>query len=339
MVNKFGTTDDFADSDALSADNLLDTFGSLPFRPITNRAGGNNITGVVAHSATTYSVIEDDGDIFQTTDSGTTWTSRNTDLDTDSFIRLCKADAAYAFAIENATTAESAVTTNSGATWTTTTSATYGTAVYDLSVPTTSLIVVGGDDGGGGNHIIYSTDDGTTWNDASTQPSAAIYALDMFDGSTGYAIDSSGNIWKTTNSGVDWTDTTDNITGSATTTTGILALSATTCLIYNGLIQTYNNSTNTVTSVANIPTTNTCAGIVKTTNGDYYIATGASSGNTGITLAKSTDSGATWAVADIPFKGAAVDNTVLKCQLTEFGSNNLLVSGNTTTMLKVYNSD
>ena len=52
----------------------------------------------------------------------------------------------------------------------------------------------------------------------------------MFDANTGYAIDSAGNIWKTINGAVDWSDTGDNYSGPAADMT-IFAFSATIAFI------------------------------------------------------------------------------------------------------------
>jgi hypothetical protein len=205
--------------------------------------------GVVRHSDTVWSIVDADGDIWLYNDG--TLTEKNTDMDTDPcFITLCKADSTHAFAMETGGSAETAFTDDSGSTWTSKT-ATGLSSTYDVSFPTTGLIVISGTDGSN-KPIQYSTDDGATWNDCTTNITASIVAVEMFDGSTGYGVDTSGNIWKTTDGGDNWTDTGDNFSISiGDSTVRLITLSATEVLKFasNNRVEHYDNSTNTVTIV------------------------------------------------------------------------------------------
>lgn len=180
--------------------NYMDTFYISPATDIIN--------GLVAHSDTTLSLAGSTGAIFQSVDSGVTWTSKNTMLDTKPFIKLCKANPVYAVALDSSATSGSVHTSDSGATWSGAGTTGFMTNTRDVSYPIVGLIVVAGNDNVAG--IQYSTDNAVTWTDATTGPTYCV-AVDMYSGTTGFAIDNSGNIYKSVDSGVNWTDTTHNI--------------------------------------------------------------------------------------------------------------------------------
>ena len=273
MTNRFGTADDWENGDVLGAPDLLDTFNSIRFiEKVTNTIV---CSGIAAHSATTWSTISI-GVIKQTSDSAVTWTTKNSDLDSVSYLESCRGDRTHAFAIEYTQAAETCFTDDSGATWTTATTHTWGAGgrTYDTSFVTTGLIVVAGDDGAGGKHIVYSTDDAVTWTDPTTAPSAACYTVGMFDANTGYAIDTAGNIWKTTDGCDTWVDTTDNL--SVNMSTKIICTSATefVCLVDANSYH-YNNGTNTVTTIFHATLMNNptrCSGIDVDSNGTVFMA-------------------------------------------------------------------
>ena len=257
-----------------------------------NEFVGANYSGIIAHSSTVYSIIHTGGDIYQR--SGTTMTQKNTDLDTYSYIRLCKADSTHGVAVEDSASPEVAFTDDSGATWTTKTSIGFSGGVNDVSFPTASLIVVGGADAGNDN-VKYSTDDGATWNDATTSPSAEVYCLDMYDGSTGYAVDSGGNIWKTSDGGDTWTDTADDTISTMSQANSILCLDASTCIIVStdGVVHHYNNSTNTVSRYSYYLLHDYNGGIIYT-DGIIYTLIHSSQTNNAPILLISQDNGVNW---------------------------------------------
>jgi photosystem II stability/assembly factor-like uncharacterized protein len=332
VTNKFGTASDWADGDVLSAADLGDTFHNIRFLDLVYVGSTNPTTGVIAHDSTHWSAIDSNGTIYVTTDGGSSWavTGGTAALDTDSFIRVCAANKAKAIAIEATGDFETAMTSTgtSTVTWNAATAATFGTQIYDVSYTTDGLIVVGGDDSLGTDHIIYSTDDGATWNNATTSPSAAVYAVNMFDATTGYAVDSAGNIWKTTNGADIWVDTGDNIVGTVGTAASVLCLSATTCIIScESQIMLYNNSTNTVTVVLQAFSAINTTGIVKTNSGEIYITRIHIGGEIGVEIYKSSDSGASWQYKSILHNvvGGSFDNTE-KCSLTEYSNDRMLLS-------------
>ncbi len=291
-----GSSSEWVDGDILTADDQLDSMANLRFRSILYDT--NDAFGIVKHSSTNYSKTDTSGNIRLSTDTGATWAAAGGThaLDAENLIRVAKDDITKGIAIEVTGNYETAYTSDSGANWNATTVATFGTVINDVSFPTNNLIVVGGDDAAGTDHVIFSTDQAATWTNATTSPSVRVAALDMFDGTTGYAVDTSNNIWKTTNSAVDWTDTTDNVTVDSLTS--IYAVTADILLIWNGTSGTlsrYVNSTNTVSTIyvhGNV--TAGSGGIVKTTVGHYFFALFPTTGaalNAPVWLLRSSDSG------------------------------------------------
>ncbi|MDX9856218.1 MAG: YCF48-related protein [candidate division Zixibacteria bacterium] len=59
---------------------------------------------------------------------------------------------------------------------------------------------------GAGGRIMYSHDNGRTWNDASADPKNVFTSLAMVNADTGYVAGLNGVVMKTTDAGVSWTD-------------------------------------------------------------------------------------------------------------------------------------
>ncbi len=319
----------WADLDVLFAADLIDSIGNLKWKTIINPpvVAGLEKAKYIWHSATTLSCFAYDNGaystLYQSTDSGVNWTSKNTQPVEECIIKRCKADTTHAVAVERSGQKECIFTDDSGGTWTTKTKVTFSSAESnnDISFPTASLIVVAGSDAGGKN-IILSTDDGGTWTDPTTSPSAEIYCVDMFDGTTGYAVDSSKNIWKTEDAGDVWVNTNDDITGTVTEDMAIYAVTADICLIClsTGIIEKYVNSTNTVTTVQPKTFGSSCGGIIKTTNGTIYAMTFNTTAGKPSKIFKSNDSGVTWESFDVIFATAAeATRCESKVSLVEIG--------------------
>jgi len=328
MTNRFGTSDDWEDGDVLNAADLLDTFDAIRYHDFVGVAAltANSVTSVVAHSSTNYTVLMDNGTILNSTNSGASWTSKSTVLDTNSLMIGGRTDKTILFGIELGTTNETVFSTNSGATVSAATSAAFGTNMTDASMPAEGLIVVVGDDSGGSDHVVFSTDQFSTVTNATTQPSAPVVAVGMFDTSTGYLVDTSGNIWKTTNGAVDWTDTTDNVTTtSPNDQTKVYAISATLVIIANGgLIDIYNNSTNTVTVRAHAVGADSCQGIIETANGNIYVAMDSSGNANETTLLRTTDNGTSWSQTSVAGLEGSSGTIFYKNSFSEKDNNNLI---------------
>lgn len=313
----------------LKAADLLDSLkNTIFFNNYNTISGTQNTKGIIAHSSSIWSAILENGAIYNSTNTGVSWTSKNTDLDKDSFIRVCKADSTHAVFCEYTGTAgEVAFTSDSGATVTTKTSTAFGTAVYDVAFGTAGLIVVGGDDAAGTDHIVFSTDDAGTWTNATTSPSSSVYSVDMFSATIGFAIDSSQKIWKTTDGAVNWVDTTHTVASTLASDSTIYCISATSFIhSSNGYIEYYDATGNATIKAVSPIINSRSGGICKNTTGDYFsLVYGHGTNGTG-SLFKSSD-GITWKVAPIGFFGNISANNVNKCFLNNCGTD-LLISVN-----------
>ena len=336
MTNRYGTTDDIVDGDIAYADDMIDTLNNLRWLQWRgNNIGTSNVfVGVIGHSSTKISAINASGGIYNSTDEGVTWATIGGYTMTErAIIRACKADKTKAIAVEGAATAETAYSSDSGAIWANGGNAVFATDINDVAFSTAALIVVGGDDDAGAKHIVFSTDNGTTWTDATTAPSTKIYAVDMFDANTGYAVDSAGNIWKTTDAAVTWTDTTHNVSGTTNEHISIYAVSATLCIIaVSSFIELYDNTAGTVVIKVDVGPTNYNAtlGIVKNDTGYYYVALSSTDIAYHPQLFRSTDSGTSWERSQFNGSGIGTDSILTKCGLTTIGTDVLIIPSNST---------
>ena len=298
--------------------NFAYTLGNAAWNRIisTTNADTSDHIGYQAHTATKMTMIDSGADIWYSADSGVTWTEKNTDLDTADIIhRNCKADRTYAIFIEMSGDNEVVHTADSGVTCTTKTSCTFGTAIYAISYPTTSLIVVGGNDAAGTDFIVFSTDSGANWTNATTTVDAICPALDMYDGSNGFALTNTGKIFSTSNAAVDWTDTTHTYNPVPEQPNTILvAVSSTECVfayINTAVIYIfkYDGSGNAVMKLRiNTPVFQGLGNFVIDSNGIIYCAAVSTSANTNVLLLRSTDDGETWDGIIIPCYDAWTTN-------------------------------
>lgn len=231
--------------------------------------------GLIKWSATRFQSSTDESD-----DSGVTWSG---DGYGDSGNGI--ADTSGASGIQtNITDGTSTFTTDSGAVWgASSVDPPNSTTINSISMGSTLVGIMGGDSASG-NAIWVTGDGGDNWAQATTGPTAEVKAVVMASASVGYAVDVNQNIWKTTNAGVDWSDTGDNFTvgGMGTATIGgrLLAVDVDTILFNNTRvpeIQHYVNSTNTITTLidfdANFDNLNDApTNWVLATDGNYYCA-------------------------------------------------------------------
>ena len=258
-------------------------------------------TGIIAHSASAWSTVAEDGTMRYTADTGVTWASPagTHGLGTETLLVPCEAAAARGFAVElnkGTGTADCAQTINSGATWNDDTNSPLTTATYDCSFPTATLLVLAGDDTGGTDHIVYTANPDAgpiVWTNATMDTANKIYCLDMYDGTTGYAVDSANNITKTTDGAVNWADTGHNLVNSSNGRMSIKCISATKCIIQvESKIELYDNASGS-TNVLQVPASDASRGIVYS-NGNIYVLTHNYSANAPDILSYSGDDGVTW---------------------------------------------
>ena len=298
---------------------------------------------IIGHSADTASYNKT-GEIVQTTDytnANITWTTKNSNVTAVAGVLgvNCKADRTAAVALESVT-ADGAFTSNSGATWSdTTTNPPNVTAIYDLSCPTTTLAVAFGDNSGAGENIWRSTNGGDDWAEVTDDGAGAAFGCgDMFDGTTGFAIPSAGtDIFITSDSAVNWADSNRDMPVAVDTRGVLFALSATVYIVgvlSDGL---YKGTTSAnPTRVAFVPLGYRPSKIVKTTNGNLYCLWAYAeidpTSTAPLILMKSIDSGDTWTQSTI-YAGYhdTTDTTMAKFRLSESADNKLIfvtTSGN-----------
>jgi len=291
---------------------------------------------IVGHSSDTASYSSMNSGVKQTTDytSGNiTWTSRNTNMiNTTTLIGVnCKADRTYACCLEH--TGDGAYTTDSGANWSDSTANPADvTAIFDLSFPTTTLAVAFGQNSAAGENIWRSTDGGNNWSNATDDGAgAAIGCGDMFDGSDGFAVVKDGvDIYSTSDGGDNWSDTTRNAPATVDTNSSMLALSSTEYIIAQASQGIYKGTTSADPTMKSFVSSGYYPSkIVKTTNGDVYVAWMYIGVDTTvlkpITLSRSTDSGDTWTQTMLyPGYGDNTNTNNFKFCLSE-AANNVLI--------------
>lgn len=248
------------------------------FSPMVYWANINNTYDVICHSATTWTWLNGTSTL-RTTDAGVTWVAPTSTSNYSAFGCVCRADKtkAISFAGGNFHTS---YTTDSGANWTTA-ATNVNQSVCCADFPTATCCVLGHN--GTTYSVSYSTDGGNHFTVSATKPTVEVVAISMYDGTTGYLIDINQHIWKTTDGGVNWTDTT--AVATATVSSGgnvhadIMAISATEFIIvdgYNATIQYwYNNGSNQTYIWNGNGAGSGSTGVIpfkpiKLTNGTYY---------------------------------------------------------------------
>jgi len=296
-------TNDFTNGNVLTAKQLNDNFQSVNWTSIVPTQAKESET-IMAHSPTEYSI----NGIYGTTDSGATWTNPSGG---GGFFVKCKANHDYGFTVAYGASANTYGTTTGYNGWGAKTASPLDARTDDVSYPVTALLVVGGDDVGS-DYIWWSTDQGANWTAANTTLDARAYAIDMFDGTTGYAVTSAGKIFKGTAAADTWTDTTDTI--SADQSMAMYCLTADLVFIAsststNLTLSSYVNSTKTVTTLQAFNGGDGCLGFAKDSNGVLYLGMYATTNTSGIRIVRSRDNFVTFEIINIPFINQAANIT------------------------------
>jgi len=296
-LNIFGDGTGGTNGPGIASSPMNENFSEVKYHEIMISpviASAEYFDGVIAHSSTVFSGMVTDGHIWITSDAGVTagnYTEKLTTLTSDSLLIGAKNTAAAGFAVEvgaSTTNADTGYTGNSGTTWTDSTNVTMTTAILCADMPSSSLILVGGNDSS--NDLKYSTDQAGSWTNPSTPPTGTIHAISMYDNTTGYCVDGSGNIWKTTDGADNWSDTGDNVIGSVDGNIGMYTVSATNVVFFtNSSVYLYVNGSG-ISSGIRVNSGSVFLGAKETANALYMLL----GHSDGFILLKSEDSGATW---------------------------------------------
>jgi len=194
-------------------DSLVGFAGSISGRAYKTTDGGftwNQMTSMNAPTSSTFNssyidgstlyFLDDDSLVFVSSDSGNTFTT-NQYLPTGKPKQIMRGigvngstivavgDNGYIF-----------TSTDAGNNWSTQSELTAGGFVQGLYGDQTGKIIAVGTNGP--TQVIVSDDFGASWSPvALSLPAADLRSLQMFDATNGYAVGSSGKVWKTTDGG------------------------------------------------------------------------------------------------------------------------------------------
>jgi len=324
--------------------NVYGTPTNLAFNNIRYDATPGD-AGLICHSPLIW-VNVNNASSRRTTDGGMTWANCAVDIAlVMANATVCRANKAKAFAWRGDTANTGAYTTDSGNNWTAFAVApAILTYIMDGDFPTEGIAVCCGIDASGPG-ICRSTNGGANWGSAATGPATHCNLISMWDASTGYAIDDSANIWKTTDGGLNWTDTTHNVGIAPGVDPGrqtMITTSATTMVyvqtVTTYICQYYDNTAGTVTSkCATYPVQNDqytiLSNLTRTTNGNTYFAmyssyvTGTGTWFSAVCILwKSLDNGYTWVAQPLPMvrgNNTSGVNSCTKTLLSEYDTNKL----------------
>ncbi|MHA1876715.1 MAG: WD40/YVTN/BNR-like repeat-containing protein [Promethearchaeota archaeon] len=204
----------------------------------------------------------------RTTDGGANWTANAVNIEVGA------TSGQYGIGIDSDTPSISKFTFNSGANWwnSGTDPALDNAYCADMFG---EVVVVGGDHSS--NRSIYrSTDAGDNYAECSSGPTDKVIGICLASETVGYAVDQYGNIWKTTDGGDNWTDTTDDLGDGKGPLTAIDTDTFLSMGYTVGNVRKYVNSTNTVTQLVDMDFSgfNQLSKFVKADNGNYYAIIG-----------------------------------------------------------------
>lgn len=198
----------------------------------------SNINSVFFFSASTGFAAGNDGKLIQTTDGGANWTAGSV-VSSSNFQKIFFRNSTEGYLLAQDGTLFTS--SNAGGAWSSEALNEHGLNSIDFS-GNNGVIV--GDDGN-----IFTTSDGNNWTKQTSLGVFTVNDVVFFDDTTVIAVGAGGQLNKSTDKGVTWTNIT---TGSSNTLSAISKLNSTTVLIAgtNGAVLEYEPFTGQLTSVA-----------------------------------------------------------------------------------------
>ncbi len=165
---------------------------------------GNNIYDIHSFDATTAVFVGDAGNIYKTTNGGTSWMSQTSGTSYSlKSVYFVGANTGWAVG-ENGIIIK---TINGGTSWTSQTSGTTFilNAIHFTDVNTGSVV-------GENGTILKTTNGGTNWNSQTSPTAQSLYSVDFTNENIGWIVGGNGSILKTTNGGANWISQTSQTT-------------------------------------------------------------------------------------------------------------------------------
>jgi photosystem II stability/assembly factor-like uncharacterized protein len=190
-------------------------------------------------------------DFVKTTNGGQTWVPVNADM-----IDVTCTSSTTCLEVGDGGVIQ--LTTNSGATWTSTNNTGFKQALTQIQCPSSTVCFAAGDRG----EVLQSSNGGASWSFSPSVDGNPIYGLSCPSTTTCYAVDNYAHVMVTTNGGSSWSMQTTPVTTPAINVPGSGGPNP-----YSGLFGISCPSTTTCVAVGGFPQSGNQEPIVYTTNG------------------------------------------------------------------------